>query len=545
MAPPAPHTGRPRCRQPWASPASPRPATPVPPTRRRRPSRPTCDRLPCRRADGPARCEDEPVPLGLLDDPDGQRQVPAGWDPRQRQPARLRHGRQRHHDHARHGRAVGRARVRARPAAPARAGPRPRRAAPLAELPHCGAVVTAREPERRQRLQAWLLAEADRRRQLSHDELGAEPLQVVVVDGLRDVARRVGRPRRPTTEYDAAPAAASPTPPRLRMAFVGQHHAARVPLRSAVASAVAQRLVHRLADPNDSPRSGCGQHDVPPCRPGVPCGPADGTGLQVARAPDLPAAVAQVAAAGRARGRPPTAVARSPNVARLVRCRGRGPVARGAGGSAGRPRHRRRSTRPAGRCTPATTRWRSARLRRAGPGLLAGLAALPRRRCGSSRRRRPVLADAGHRGRAGALGDGLDGSWRPASQRSSSSTTPSTSPTPVRRWTHWRPRVHRCGWSRLHARTPCRATTDTGCAVSRAPASACSCGPSGRRPGRPARCAAPTHGTRVSRDPVAAGSSTRGGALRPDDRSTVARPVISTCAQLLFVYSHACSCSSA
>jgi DNA segregation ATPase FtsK/SpoIIIE, S-DNA-T family len=254
--------------------------------------------------------EDAEVPLGLLDDPDGQRQLPTGWQPRRGN--LLVYGMV----------GSGTTTTLATVAVSAAMGASPDdlhvhvldlgrgELAPLAGLPHCGAVVTAREPERRQRLQAWLLAEGERRRQLSHEQLAGEPRQLVVVDGLGTWLDELDDPAT-YDEYEAVQRLVVDAP-GLRMAFVGSvaRHGA---LRTGIAAAVEQRLVHRLADPNDLAALGLRPGDVPPLPPGRAVRTTDGMLLQVARSPDLTAAVAAVAAAAAPPTRPPAPVASLPD----------------------------------------------------------------------------------------------------------------------------------------------------------------------------------------------------------------------------------------
>ncbi len=235
--------------------------------------------------------DDGVVPLGLLDDPDAQRQVTAGWDPAR--------GNLLVHGMVGSGTTTTMATLAL--AAARRSSPDDLHVhvldlgrgelAPLADLPHCGAVVTAREVERRARLQAWLLAEADRRRRLDHEQLAAAPLHLLVVDGLAAWLDELDDPATYAT-FEAVQRYVVDAP-QLRMAVVGTvtRHGA---VRAAVSSTTEQRLVHRLADPNDYAALGLRPADVPDLPPGRAVRP-DGGILQVARDPDLAAAVADVA----------------------------------------------------------------------------------------------------------------------------------------------------------------------------------------------------------------------------------------------------------
>ena len=234
---------------------------------------------------------DAVVPIGLLDDPDGQRQVTTGWGPSSGN--LLVHG------------AVGSGTTSTLATLAVSMG-RTHSAdelhlhvldlgrgglAALEDLPHCGAVVTAREPDRRARLEARLLSEADRRRRLTHDELAATPLHVLLVDGFASWLEQLDDPA--TYETFEAVQRLVADAPGLRMAVVGS-----VPrpgaVRGAVAAAVEHHLLHRLADPGEVAALGLRPAAVPDLPPGRAVRP-DGSLLQVGHVADLPAAVAEVA----------------------------------------------------------------------------------------------------------------------------------------------------------------------------------------------------------------------------------------------------------
>ena len=252
---------------------------------------------------------DVPVPFGLLDDPDHQRQVAAGWDPSRGNllvhgavgsgtTTTLRSlvlGLARRHDADE---------VHVHVLDLDRGG-----LTPLAALPHCGAVVTAGEPDRRVRLEALVLAEADRRRRCGAAELQQLPLHVLVVDGLATWLDDLDDP----TTYDTFEAVQRlyVDAPRLRMAVVGS-----VPrpgaLRSAVLATTGQHLVHRLADRGDVAALGLHPTGVPDLPPGRAVRP-DGSLLQVARDADVDAAVTAIADRTPPASRPPTSVAVLPS----------------------------------------------------------------------------------------------------------------------------------------------------------------------------------------------------------------------------------------
>ncbi|MGH3665219.1 MAG: FtsK/SpoIIIE domain-containing protein, partial [Egibacteraceae bacterium] len=125
-----------------------------------------------------------PVPLALADEPERQRQVPVGWDPAQGHLALF----------GMVGSGTSSALLAVARALASRHGPDDchlygldfgtRRLAPLADLPHAGAVVGATETEAQYRVIRHLRRELDRRRTLSPDELDGEPLVVTIVDGV-------------------------------------------------------------------------------------------------------------------------------------------------------------------------------------------------------------------------------------------------------------------------------------------------------------------------------------------------------------------------
>ena len=295
------------CRAAWSARGLPPPRTPWPP-----PLPASLD--PATLPPAP----DVPVPLGLLDDPARQRQVTVGWDPARGNllvlgmvgsgttttlatlalAAARRHTPDELHLHVLD---LGRGEL-----------------APLAGLPHCGAVVTAGEVERRARLVTWLLAEAQRRRCLGRAALDALPLQVLLVDGLAAWFDELDDPATHATL--AAVQRLVTDAPQLRMAVVGTapRHGA---VRTAVATATEQRLVHRLADPNDHALLGLRPGSVPDLPAGRALRP-DGGVLQVARVAPLDGAVAAIAAASPPATDPPAPVGSLPVVLRPRRLRG-------------------------------------------------------------------------------------------------------------------------------------------------------------------------------------------------------------------------------
>ncbi|MEJ7582903.1 MAG: FtsK/SpoIIIE domain-containing protein [Acidimicrobiales bacterium] len=153
--------------------------------------------------------------------------------------------------------------------------------APLAALPHVGALITAGERERQVRLIRWLGQEIDRRRALP-DARTAEPRLVLILDGLSGFR----------SEWDDA---AAPMTADLQRVFgagpeVGIHsvvtadRAGVVP--GAIQSLTRQRWLFRLGDPSEFALIGVRAAGVPDFHPGgalVGEGRAGGAGRTTGR----------------------------------------------------------------------------------------------------------------------------------------------------------------------------------------------------------------------------------------------------------------------
>jgi S-DNA-T family DNA segregation ATPase FtsK/SpoIIIE len=159
-------------------------------------------------------------------------------------------------------------------------------------LPHVGAVVVARETERRQRMLQHWFAEADRRRAMDRQALDGSPRLLVVIDGLESLLSELDDP----SSYDVADALLRflADAPGLRMSAVLTTKRAGG-LRSTLTSTIEQRWTHRLADPADYGLLGLRPADVPTLGPGRVVRTSDGRAMQVARASDPAAMVAAVA----------------------------------------------------------------------------------------------------------------------------------------------------------------------------------------------------------------------------------------------------------
>jgi DNA segregation ATPase FtsK/SpoIIIE, S-DNA-T family len=137
--------------------------------------------------------------------------------------------------------------------------------APLAALPHTGAVIGANDTESQLRLIRLLRRELDRRRELDPVARTAEPRLVVVVDGIGAFL----------AEHESVDA--METAEAFRRVFsegagvgisfiVSGDRPGELPMR--MASLVSQRLLHRLADPSDFALVGVRTKDLPAFVPG-------------------------------------------------------------------------------------------------------------------------------------------------------------------------------------------------------------------------------------------------------------------------------------
>jgi S-DNA-T family DNA segregation ATPase FtsK/SpoIIIE len=187
---------------------------------------------------------------------------------------------------------------------------------PLADLPHCGAVVTAAERERAERLIRQLSDELDhRRRQVARGEVSAWPRIVVLLDGyggfhaafddLAGISHRDAFIRLmadgPGVDIHVVATADRPT---------------AVP--SSVAALVPEKLLFRLADRNDAALFGLSPRDLPTFVPGRAVDVATRREVQIARPGSLVAAVSAAAAVAVDPARLPTPVATLPEVVPVV-----------------------------------------------------------------------------------------------------------------------------------------------------------------------------------------------------------------------------------
>ena len=187
--------------------------------------------------------------------------------------------------------------------------------APLAALPHVGALITAGERERQVRLMRWLGQEINRRRALP-DARTAEPRLVLILDGLSGFR----------SEWDDA---AAPMTADLQRVFgagpeVGIHSVVTADRASVVPGAIQsltrQRWLFRLGDPSEFALIGVRAADVPDFHPGGALTGEDAQEVQVGRPADgLAGAVARIIRAStRAsdRARRPQGIGQLPDVVR-------------------------------------------------------------------------------------------------------------------------------------------------------------------------------------------------------------------------------------
>ncbi|MGQ0616286.1 MAG: FtsK/SpoIIIE domain-containing protein [Acidimicrobiia bacterium] len=148
--------------------------------------------------------------------------------------------------------------------------------APLAHLPHVGAVIESGQRERQVRLVRFLQAEMSRRRRLGPDDAGDRPSIVVLLDGYAGFAAQFSDlPGLAVVDAFAQVFAGGPD--------VGIHVAVAADRPGAVPAAltalVQQRLVLRLADPTDYAAFGLGRRR--PGRAGAGRGIEAPSGLMV------------------------------------------------------------------------------------------------------------------------------------------------------------------------------------------------------------------------------------------------------------------------
>ncbi|MDP8974773.1 MAG: FtsK/SpoIIIE domain-containing protein [Actinomycetota bacterium] len=177
---------------------------------------------------------------------------------------------------------------------------------PLVGLPHVGSVVTASQRERQIRLVRHLRAELNRRRCLPPEQREAEPVVLLLVDGVAaflaelDEASGLGVHEDFTRVWAEGPGVGINT-------AVSADRIGALPHQ--LMSLVEQRWVFRLADPAEGAAFGLRPHEIP--RPTAGRAVLAGTRqvVQVGwRGPDIDAAVAVAAASVAAPTRPPASV---------------------------------------------------------------------------------------------------------------------------------------------------------------------------------------------------------------------------------------------
>jgi len=167
--------------------------------------------------------------------------------------------------------------------------------APLAGLPHCGAVIGAAEGERRARLLRWLRGQLDSRRTLHAAGPAGEPSIVVVVDGYPSLEAACRNEGSVASLEDLARVVADGPEVGLHVVLTGDRLGS---IPTAIASLAPQKLLFRLADTSDYALAGIAARSVPAMPPGRAVSAESGLVIQVAVPPaPLAEAVAAIAAA--------------------------------------------------------------------------------------------------------------------------------------------------------------------------------------------------------------------------------------------------------
>jgi S-DNA-T family DNA segregation ATPase FtsK/SpoIIIE len=155
----------------------------------------------------------------------------------------------------------------------------------LAELPHCGAVVTAAERERQERLIRQLGDELDRRRtSVARGAIEDWPRVVVLVDGYGGFHAAFDDPSG-IAHRDAFIRLVADGPGVGINVVIAADRPSAVP--SSVAALVSEKLVFRLADRNDAALFGLSSRDLPSPVPGRAIDVASRRELQVALPPPV------------------------------------------------------------------------------------------------------------------------------------------------------------------------------------------------------------------------------------------------------------------
>ncbi len=176
----------------------------------------------------------------------------------------------------------------------------------LVGLPHVGSVVRASQRERQIRLVRHLRAELNRRRCLTPEEREAEPVVVLLVDGVAAFLAELDEASGLGVHEDFARVWAEGPGVGINTAVSADRIGA---LPHQLVSLVEQRWVFRLANPADGAAFGLRPQELPRPTPGRAVMAGTGQVVQVGWAgPDLAAAVAVAAASVAAPTRPPTSV---------------------------------------------------------------------------------------------------------------------------------------------------------------------------------------------------------------------------------------------
>ena len=167
--------------------------------------------------------------------------------------------------------------------------------APLASLPHVGAVIGGSDHERQRRLLARLRATIEHRRHLDAVQRASSPLIVLLLDGYAGFVAEHSDAAGDATRDLLARVWADGPELGVCVALSAERVAA-VP--NALAALATQRLAFRLADPADYSQFGVRRRTLPHFVPGRAIVAGTGQVLQVAHTPDgLEAAVRRTAAA--------------------------------------------------------------------------------------------------------------------------------------------------------------------------------------------------------------------------------------------------------
>jgi len=155
--------------------------------------------------------------------------------------------------------------------------------APLAGLPHVGAVIAASEHERQRRLLRRLRGELESRRRLDAPARAGQPRIVLLLDGYAGFASEHGDLAGDATREALGRIWADGPEVGIHMAITGDRAGA---IPNALASLSQQRLVFRLADLPDYAQFGIHRSDVPRFTPGRAVVGGSGQAIQIVRPRD-------------------------------------------------------------------------------------------------------------------------------------------------------------------------------------------------------------------------------------------------------------------